>query len=369
MVIYEGLTIEPGLKECTSAIVKDYLGSGGFGDVWKIRELTTNKHFALKHIRLKIKDPGKLTKFVIRMTTEAQINIESPYIVKSYGLTRFDDLNYGILYEYIDGNELGDWIKEDGSRLLWDIKKEIFLKILNGVNSAHKRGIIHKDLKPENIFISKDNIPKIIDFGLAKTKDQNITESKELTGTLPYMAPESMTGLKNITCQFDIFSLGCILYSMIRGDNYCKICGYDIPPFAKMMNNGALTNGNILDFDKEFTCSDKNIINIIKKATTFIPEYRYSKIDPFISDFSVGYSKEKKIFKLLSESLLPKFDKKNIIDQISSFSTHQTNKIQSVLEEENINISKMESSVRIKAQKLAEKEWKEIEKEYGKKFI
>ena len=284
MIIHETKTINLNLDICKEATVEDYLGSGGFGDVWKIREITTNKYYALKHIRLKIKEPGKLAKFVLRMSNEAKIKIESPYIVESYGLTRFDDLNYGILYEYIDGKEMGDWIKEDGSRLSWDIKKEIFIKILNGVNAAHKKEVIHKDLKPENIFISKDNIPKIIDFGLAKTKDQNITESKELTGTLPYMAPESMVD-QEITKQFDIFSLGCILYFLIRGKNYCEICSYDIPPFGKMMEKGNLCSGNIIDFDTHFPKSNKKHKKIIEKATTFDPKYRYRNLDQFISDF------------------------------------------------------------------------------------
>jgi serine/threonine protein kinase len=298
MIIHEGLILSINLNEVKQVKIVDFIGAGAYGSVWKVRDILNDKIYALKHIRLKQTNPGKIGRFVTKMTEEAKINLPSPYIVKAFGLTALDinGLNYAILFEYVKGIDFDDWIQKN-KKASWEIKKEIFIKILEGVSIAHKNGIYHKDLKPQNILISENNLPKILDFGLASTKDKNVTQSRELSGTLSYLAPESMCGIKT-TEQFDIYSLGCILYDLYRGDNYLNICGYDVIPFGMMMNNGSLNNGNILDFDTNFPSMSKDDISIavvIKKATTFNLDYRYKYISQIINDLSNNKHKSLKI--------------------------------------------------------------------------
>lgn len=314
MVVHEGLTLKTNLSQAKQVKVTDFVGAGAFGSVWKVKDTSNNNFYALKHIRLKQTNPGQVARYVTKMTEEAKINLPSPYLVKAYGLSALDSegLDYAILFELVEGVDFDDWIK-DNKNASWETKRNIFLKILEGVSVAHNHGIYHKDLKPQNIKIAKNNIPKILDFGLASTRDKNVTQSRELSGTLSYLAPESMCNIKTDE-QFDIYSLGCILYDLFRGDNYLKICSYDVPPFANMMNKGKLTNGNILDFDTSFpqySENDKLISNIIRKSTTFNLEYRYRSINEMLKDFgnnSVDYINYDNIWERFRNHKLEKYD-------------------------------------------------------------
>jgi serine/threonine protein kinase len=243
----------------------------------------------LKHIRLKVKDPAQAADLAMKIQTEASIRIDSEYVVRAYGLTKLGRVDYGILFEYVQGQELDDWIIRNAS-LPWDEKKEVFLRILEGISTAHKGGIVHKDLKPENILVTRDNIPKILDFGLAKIKDQNLTETGDLSGTLPYMAPESFAGM-HTNHQFDIYAAGCILYLMVKGKNYCQVNGYDHPPFVKMVRKDELSKGSILDFGPKFTHPDKSVPSAIEKSTTFNPKFRFRTTDEFIDHLLTKHKK------------------------------------------------------------------------------
>lgn len=291
MVIHPGKLLKLNLPICEDVEVEEHLGSGGFGDVYKVRDISTEKFFALKHVRLnKAKTPKKQFKVLMRTLEEAKITFDSPYIVKNFGLAHVDEYDIIILGEYIDGLSLDQWIEANYSQP-WNLKKNLFLQILEGVRTAHEKGIVHRDLKPHNIIVTKDNEPKILDFGLAKTKDKNITATSDMaTGTLPYMAPESFLPHKktSVDHRFDIYSLGCILYEIIRGKNYCDICDFHSPPFGEFMHKDELRDGDILKFDKDFTHPDKNVITSIKTATQFKPEKRFNNIDEFYATLSKG---------------------------------------------------------------------------------
>ena len=285
MIVREGLILKLNLSKAQQVRVIDFIGVGGFSDVWKVQDTQNNNIFALKHIRLKHKDPGEVARTVSKITEEAKINLPSSYIVKAFGLSVLDEkgLHFAILFEYVDGVELNEWIQKN-KYVNWKTKLNIYLKILEGIAVAHQHGIYHKDLKPENIIITKNNCPKILDFGLASTKDKNVTRSRGLAGTLSYLAPESLLNIKTYE-RFDIYSLGCILYDLYRGDNYLNICGFDLPQVGRMMGNNKLLNGSIIDFDSTFpnnNSNEKKYKRIIKKATSFKPENRYSSVDELL---------------------------------------------------------------------------------------
>jgi serine/threonine protein kinase len=283
-IIHPGQEIRLGLIEAERVMVTDLLGTGGFGTVWKVKKLPDGKNYALKHIRLKVKDPAEAADLAMKIQTEANIRIDSPYIVRAYGLSKLGPLDYGILFEFVKGQELDEWIIRNAS-LPWEEKKAVFLRILEGISTAHKGGVVHKDLKPENILVTKNNTPKILDFGLAKIKDQRLTETGDLSGTLPYMAPESFAGMRS-NHQFDIYAAGCILYLMVKGKNYCEVNGFDHPPFVKMVQKDQLSKGSILDFGPKFNHPDKSVPSAIQKSTTFNPKYRFKDTDEFINHLS-----------------------------------------------------------------------------------
>lgn len=291
MVVHEGLTLNINLPKAKTVTVVDFIGAGAYGSVWKVKDISTGSFFALKHIRLKQQNPGDIAKYAMKMSKESEINLPTPYIVKAFGLSKLDNngLDYAILFELVEGIDLDEWIINNKHTSI-NVKLELFYKILEGVTVAHNHNIYHRDLKPQNIKIASGNIPKILDFGLASVKDKNITESKEISGTISYIAPESMVNIKTNE-EYDIYSLGCILYEILRNQNYLKFLGMDMPPFGKMMSSGKLTQGNILDFDSRFQ-SDLSCSNLVTKAlknsTCFNPQFRYKSAANFLSDIKTG---------------------------------------------------------------------------------
>lgn len=291
MVVHEGLTLNINLPKAKTVTVVDFIGAGAYGSVWKVKDVSNSNFFALKHVRLKQQNSGDIAKYAIKMSKESEINLPTNYIVKAFGLSKLDrnGLDYAILFELVEGVDLDEWITNNKYTSI-DVKLELFYKILEGVAVAHNHSIYHHDLKPQNIKISKGNVPKILDFGLASVKDKNITESKEISGTFSYIAPEKLVNIKTNE-ESDIYALGCILYEILRSQNYLKVLGMDMPPLGKMMSSGKLSQGNILDFDTRFQsdlyCSNL-VVKGIKNATCFNPQFRYKTASNFLSDLKTG---------------------------------------------------------------------------------
>ena len=135
-----------------------------------------------------------------------------------------DKENYYIIMEYCQKGELFDYIV-DKEKLSENEASMFFYQLINGVSYIHKMGIAHKDLKPENLLLTKDNILKIIDFGLSHEYDGNIL-LKTKCGSPSYTAPEQIKGKKYDGFEIDVWCCGIILYAMV--------CGY--LPFDRDIN-------------------------------------------------------------------------------------------------------------------------------------
>lgn len=318
MIIHEGIKVKSNLHFCKEIFIEEHIQSGRYGDVFKVRNIHSGEYYALKHLRIRDKNVEKIIDSAIRISKEVIIDINSPYIVKAYGSFRIDHYEYCILFEYLDGNGLDDWLKKNQSTS-WDIKQTLFIKILKAVKALHDQKIIHHDLKPQNIIITNESNLKIIDLGLSKIINKDITLSCNPIGTPSYIAPENYIGIDS-TFQFDIFSLGCILYELRRGKNYFEICGFNnIPPFEKIIINNKLAKGNILDFDCEFPRkneTDKFIASIIKRATSFNTNLRIKNIDDFI--FSFSNNNKESVQKIYNSSLHQKSPTDSAIQELKN---------------------------------------------------
>ncbi len=123
------------------------------------------------------------------------------------GLRQWKSHTFLILFEYFDGTSLDELLSS--SSFSSEQKKAIFLQTLQGVAAAHKHNIIHRDLKPGNILVNAAGKVKLIDFGISKFKDRNITLSGSILGTMSYMAPEiTALGVEVADARSDIYSLG-----------------------------------------------------------------------------------------------------------------------------------------------------------------
>lgn len=196
----------------------EHLGQGGMGVVFKARQRSLNRLVAVKILPPSVGDDPA---FAERFTREAQFlaRLNHPHIVQVYEFGQTDESFYFIM-EYVDGVNLRALIREG------TLKPEEALKIVpqicEALQVAHDEGIVHRDMKPENILLDKKGQVKIADFGLAKLLGQagtdfTLTGTQQVMGTLHYMAPEQMQGSRDVDHRADIYSLGVVFYEMLTG--------------------------------------------------------------------------------------------------------------------------------------------------------
>ena len=189
------------------------IGAGGMGEVFLARDTRLNRNVALKFLPPEYtSDADVKSRFMREAQAAAALN--HPNIITVYEVAEHQNRSY-IAMEYVDGESLKDLAERKDLRL-----SEIMdfgVQISAGLAKAHEAGIVHRDIKPQNVLIDKDGRARILDFGLAKLKgDIKITRAGSTLGTVSYMSPEQAQG-EEVDRRSDIFSLGVMLYEMITG--------------------------------------------------------------------------------------------------------------------------------------------------------
>ncbi|MEJ2051513.1 MAG: serine/threonine protein kinase, partial [Calditrichota bacterium] len=250
------------------------LGIGGMGIVFKAIHIKLEKIFALKMIT-----PGLVMNenFLKRFQAEAKslAKFEDPNIVRVYDL-RSDDDRWFIVMEFVDGINLLEKINRDGP-FPWQEALPILEQMLSGISHAHASGIIHRDIKPNNIMITKDGTIKITDFGLAKDQTSG---SSTLTvasgGTLYYMSPEHVKGFSFTDKRSDIYSVGMTFYEMLTGSVPFKDINSDFDIREKIVRK---------EFEKPTTINPNipvELESIIIKAIAKDPEERFQTAEEML---------------------------------------------------------------------------------------
>lgn len=196
--------------------ILEELGRGGMGIVYKAEDTKLKREVAIKFLphsfNVSEKDKEKLK-------TEAQIaaGLNHTNVATVYAIEEFGDDTF-IVMEYVKGKELKDLIKEYPKKKIQ--LSEIIdyaIQITEGINAAHKKGIIHRDIKSSNIMLSDDGRIRVMDFGLAQFQsDPLITKNGSTPGTTAYMSPEQLRG-EEVDFRSDIWSLGIVLFEMLTG--------------------------------------------------------------------------------------------------------------------------------------------------------
>ncbi|KGM96075.1 protein kinase [Clostridium novyi A str. 4552] len=190
------------------------IGEGGMAEVYKAKCHLLNRYVAVKVLKSQYSDD---IEFVNKFKQEASsaASLSHNNIVGIYDIGSENNINY-IVMEYIDGKTLKQIINENGS-LGYDKSIDIAIQIAKALECAHNNNIIHRDVKPHNILVTKDGTIKVTDFGIAKaTSSVTITNSDKIIGSAHYISPEQAKG-RFVDCKTDIYSLGIILYEMVTG--------------------------------------------------------------------------------------------------------------------------------------------------------
>jgi serine/threonine-protein kinase len=194
------------------------IGEGGMGTVYKARHVSLGNYAAIKFL------PPHLARdetFIQRFEREAKLaaQLSSPYSVRTFDVAEAEG-NRCILMEFVEGESLQDLLSREGR-----IDEKRALRIIrdtaSALEEAHDINIVHRDIKPGNILLTKRGVPKIADLGLAKSVGSShvsLTSAGAILGTPSYMSPEQAMGLPDLDARSDIFSLGATLYRMVVGD-------------------------------------------------------------------------------------------------------------------------------------------------------
>ncbi|MGE0609873.1 MAG: protein kinase [Pirellulales bacterium] len=192
------------------------LGMGAFGTVWKSHDNELDRFVAIKIPRHAQLDSAEAAKFLREARTAAQL--KHPNIVSVHEVGREGGTIY-IVSDLVDGVTLTDWLT--GQRPDPREAAALCAKLANALHHAHEHGVVHRDLKPGNIMLDRNNEPHIMDFGLAKREASEITVTMDgqILGTPAYMSPEQANGEgRHVNRRADIFSLGVILFELLTGE-------------------------------------------------------------------------------------------------------------------------------------------------------
>ena len=187
------------------------IGAGGMADVYKGRDQMLNRYVAIKVLKKQYKDENFVRKF--RSEAQAAAGLIHPNIVNVYDVGEDRGLNYMVM-ELVEGITLKEYIERKG-RLSHKETISIAIQMCSGIGAAHASGIIHRDIKPQNIIISKDGKVKVTDFGIAKAITSN-TVSTNAMGSVHYTSPEQARGGFSDQ-RSDIYSIGITLFEMVTG--------------------------------------------------------------------------------------------------------------------------------------------------------
>ncbi len=205
------------VKKISRYEIEKEIGRGAMGVVYLANDPVINRKVALKTIDIANSlDAAKREELTKRMLTEVRsagrLNHQNIITIYDYG----EDLLPFVVMEYVEGESLESLRKKKGRFSLNEIYP-IISGVAGGIDYAHAMGIVHRDIKPDNILITKDYVPKITDFGIARILDTSSTQDSGIIGSPSYMSPEQILG-GPIGASTDIFSFGVVIYYLIAGE-------------------------------------------------------------------------------------------------------------------------------------------------------
>lgn len=253
------------------------IGTGGMGAVYEAQHNDLKKRVAIKTLHSAFADHGEIQARFMR-EGESASRIRHPHVVD---VTDFGVQN-GVPFlvmEFLEGESLGDLLERDGP-VSPERLADIMLPVCAGIAAAHDEGVIHRDLKPDNLFLAKSRksneiTPKVVDFGISKVDDgqqpSSLTSTGSMLGTPFYMSPEQLRTAKNIDHRIDQYALGVIMYECVTGER-----PFMAETLYEMMHK--IATGDFAPPRAINAAIPENFERIILRAMSRTPEERYPSV-------------------------------------------------------------------------------------------
>ncbi|MFE7275695.1 Stk1 family PASTA domain-containing Ser/Thr kinase [Streptomyces sp. NPDC057623] len=256
------------------------LGRGGMAEVYLAHDTRLGRTVAVKTLRADLaRDPSFQARF--RREAQSAASLNHPAIVAVYdtGEDYIDNVSIPyIVMEYVDGSTLRELL-HSGRKLLPERSMEMTIGILQGLEYAHRSGIVHRDIKPANVMLTRNGQVKVMDFGIARAMGDSgmtMTQTAAVIGTAQYLSPEQAKG-EQVDARSDLYSTGCLLYELLTvrppfvGDSPVAVAYQHVREEAQAPSV----------FDPEIT---PEMDAIVLKALTKDPNYRYQSADEMRAD-------------------------------------------------------------------------------------
>jgi serine/threonine-protein kinase len=259
--------------------VRGLLGKGGMAEVFLAQDRSTGEPVAVKILNARhIKEPTKRARFLLEATAGAKVVHDNLLKVLDVGLQE-DGAPY-LVMEFLFGESLGEWLRRE--RVMSpEMGVPLVRQIAAGLAAAHRQGVIHRDVKPGNIFLLGEKgqpyAAKVVDFGFAKLADfRGLTQAGMAVGTIEYMAPEQCVG-DQPDARTDIYGVGVLMYRMFTGR-----LPFSHKDDAVLLAHHVLKTPPALDLGSEGPLS--RLEAVILKALRKRPENRHPTMDALVED-------------------------------------------------------------------------------------
>ena len=267
---------------CNRYKILDHLGTGGMATVWLGYDTILDRQVAIKTFKIDANDEDAVKRF--NREAKAVTSLSHPNIVSIYDVENEGEFYYLIL-EYVEGMTLKDYMIKN-PRIPIETIVHIAKQISAGLSHAHQNGIIHRDIKPQNILMKEDLTCKITDFGIARAYgDTTLTQTNQMLGTVYYLSPEQARG--NVaTAQSDIYSLGILIFEMITGQIPFK----GESAVAIVLKH---LQEELPEIDKYRENVPQSVKNIVLQATMKNPNERYISSKELVEDLTTVLNPER----------------------------------------------------------------------------